>query len=60
MELAHSDGLRFGVDCDLKSFFDTVNHGLLMDRLVRKVRDKRVLRLISRYLNAGVILPNGE
>jgi len=60
MEQAHSDGLRFCVDCDLKSFFDTVNHGLLMNRLLRKVRDKRVLRLISRYLNAGVILPNGE
>ena len=59
MEQAHGDGLRFGVDCDLKGFFDTVNHGLLMDRLYRKVHDRRVLRLISRYLNAGVILPEG-
>jgi len=57
MEQAHGDGLRFGVDCDLKSFFDTVNHGLLMNRLARKVHDNRVLRLISRYLKAGVILP---
>ena len=60
MEQAHGDGLRFAVDCDLKSFFDTVNHGLLMNRLLRKVHDKRVLRLISRYLNAGVILPDGK
>lgn len=60
MEQAHSDGLRFAVDCDLKSFFDTVNHGLLMNRLAGKVHDKRVLRLIGRYLNAGVILPDGK
>jgi RNA-directed DNA polymerase len=60
MEQAHGDGLRFAVDCDLKSFFDTVNHGLLMNRLARQVKDLRVLRLISRYLNAGVILPDGE
>ena len=60
MEQAHGDRLRFAVDCDLKSFFDTVNHGLLMNRLLRKVHDKRVLRLISRYLNAGVILPDGK
>jgi len=58
MEQAHGDGLRFAVDCDLKSFFDTVNHGLLMNRLARKVHDRRVLWLISRYLNAGVILPD--
>ena len=60
MEQAHGDRLRFAADCDLKSFFDTVNHGLLMNRLLRKVHDKRVLRLISRYLNAGVILPDGK
>jgi len=60
MEQAHRDGLRFAVDCDLKSFFDTVNHGLLMNRLARRVNDLRVLRLISRYLHAGVILPDGK
>lgn len=59
MEQAHREGLRFGVDCDLKSFFDTVNHGLLMSRLARRVRDPRVLGLISRYLHAGVLLPDG-
>ncbi len=60
MEQANSEGLRFAVDCDLKSFFDTVNHGLLMNRLARRVKDPRVLRLISRYLHAGVILPDGK
>ena len=59
MEQAHRDGLRFAVDCDLKSFFDTVNHGLLMNRLARRVKDLRVLRLVSRYLHAGVMLPDG-
>lgn len=60
MEQANREGLRFAVDCDLKSFFDTVNHGLLMNRLARRVTDPRVLRLISRYLHAGVILPDGK
>ena len=57
MEEAHREGLRFAVDCDLKSFFDTVNHSLLMERLARSIRDRRVLRLIGRYLRAGVVLP---
>ena len=60
MVQAHRDGLRFAVDCDLKSFFDTVDHGLLMDRLARRIHDRRVLRLIGRYLRAGVILPAGD
>ena len=60
MEDAHREGLRFAVDCDLESFFDTVNHGLLMDRLAQRVADRRVLRLISRCLHAGVILPDGS
>ena len=60
MEEAHRDGLRFAVDCDLKSFFDTVDHGLLMSRLARRIKDPRVLRLISRYLRAGVVLPDGN
>ena len=59
MEQAHREGLRFAVDCDLKSFLDTVNHGLLMNRLARRVKDLRVLRLVSRYLHAGVMLPDG-
>ena len=48
-------GHRFTVDVDLSKFFDWVNHDLLMTLLGRKVRDKRVLRLIKRYLRAGFI-----
>ena len=47
------------VDCDLKSFLDTVDHGKLMGRLRDEVDDFRLLRLIARYLKAGVILPDG-
>ena len=48
-------GRRYTVDVDLSKFFDRVNHDLLMTHLGYKVRDKRVLRLIKRYLRAGVI-----
>ena len=41
---------------DLSKFFDTVNHDALMLRVARKVRDKRVLRLIGKYLRAGVVV----
>jgi RNA-directed DNA polymerase len=56
---AHREGRRSGVDGDLKRFFDTVNHGLLMNRLAKRMSDRRVLRLSGRYLRAGVILPDG-
>ncbi len=49
------EGRRIAVDVDLSKFFDRVNHDLLMTLLGRKIRDKRVLRLIKRYLCAGVI-----
>jgi RNA-directed DNA polymerase len=48
-------GYRIAVDMDLSKFFDTVQHDTLMHRVARKVRDKRVLRLIGKYLRAGVI-----
>lgn len=47
-------GYRIAVDIDLAKFFDTVNFDLLMTLVGRKVRDKRVLALIGRYLRAGV------
>jgi RNA-directed DNA polymerase len=60
MERANKNGLRFAVDCDLKSFFDTVNHGRLMNRLAKRIGERRVLGLIGRYLRAGVLLPGGN
>ena len=41
---------------DLEKFFDRVNHDILMSRVARKVRDKRVLLLIRRFLQAGVLV----
>lgn len=48
-------GRRFAVDVDLSKFFDRVNHDLLMTLLGHKVKNKRLLKLIMRYLRAGVI-----
>ena len=44
---------------DLKSFFDSVNHNRLMGQLREKIRDRKVLGLLRRYLEAGVVLPDG-
>lgn len=49
-----SDGFSIAVEVDLEKYFDTVNHDALMERVARKVRDKRVLRLIGLFLRAGV------
>jgi RNA-directed DNA polymerase len=51
---------KWVVDCDLKAFFDTVNHDVLMSRLRGKIRDERILSLIGKYLRAGVIMPSGR
>ena len=48
-------GYRRVVDVDLEKFFDRVNHDILMDRLAKRIADKRVLRVIRRYLQAGVL-----
>lgn len=49
------EGRQVVVDVDLEKFFDRVNHDILMDRLAKRVTDKRVLGLIRRYLQAGIM-----
>src|SRR3989338_7876910 len=50
-----ASGKRWVVDMDLEKFFDRVNHDVLMARVARKVKDKRVLLLIRRFLQAGMM-----
>ena len=50
------NGYRHCVDMDLSKFFDRVQHDVLMARVSRKVSDKRLLRIIGRYLRAGVMV----
>ena len=52
------EGRRWVVDVDLEKFFDRVNHDVLMGRLAKRIADRRVLGLIRRYLEAG-IMANG-
>lgn len=52
-------GYGYAVDLDLEKFFDTVDHDTLMNRIARRVRDKGLLRLIGKYLRAGVVV-NGR
>ncbi len=49
------EGRRWVADVDLEKFFDRVNHDVLMGRLAKRIADKRVLGLIRRYLEAGVM-----
>ena len=49
-------GKDWVVDMDITKFFDRVNHDILMHRIGQTIRDKRVLRLIGRYLRAGVMV----
>lgn len=54
-KLVVSQGYRWVVEVDLDAFFDRVNHDILMSRIARKVEDKRVLKLVRRYLEAGIM-----
>ena len=48
-------GRRWVVDVDLEKFFDRVNHDVLMGRLARRLADRRLLGLLRRYLEAGIL-----
>lgn len=50
-----ADGRVIVVDVDLEKFFDRVNHDILMARLARRVSDKRLLRIVRRFLEAGLM-----
>jgi RNA-directed DNA polymerase len=50
-----ASGKRWVIDLDLEQFFDRVNHDILMARVARQVEDKRMLRLIRKYLQAGAM-----
>ncbi len=49
------EGREFVVDFDLEKFFDRVNHDILMSRVARRIGDKRLLRIIRRFLQAGLM-----
>ena len=49
-------GYKWMVDIDLERFFDTVNHDRLMAHMKETVKDKRVLRLVNKYLKAGIMV----
>lgn len=51
-----NEGYTWVVDIDLEKFFDRVNHDILMSKLGKRIGDKRVLRLIRRYLESGVLI----
>ena len=50
-----ADGYRVVADLDLEKFFDRVNHDILMSRLARRIGDKRLLGIIRRFLQAGMM-----
>ena len=53
-----TEGYIWSVDMDLEKFFDTVNHSKLIEVLSRTIKDGRVISLIHKYLNAGVVVRN--
>lgn len=51
-----SEGRNIVVDIDLEKFFDRVNHDILMEKLGKKIKDKRLLKTIGRYLRSGIMI----
>jgi RNA-directed DNA polymerase len=52
----YQQGYGYQIDIDLEKFFDTVDHDILMDRMGRKVKDKGLMKLLGRFLRAGVVV----
>jgi group II intron reverse transcriptase/maturase len=50
------EGYNIVVDMDLEKFFDNINHDMLMAKVAKRIKDKRVLKLIRKYLNSGIML----
>ena len=50
-----AEGYSVVVDMDLEKFFDRVNHDVLMGRLARRIADKRLLRIVRQFLEAGIM-----
>jgi len=53
-------GYRWVLDADIEACFDTIDHAALMDRVRRRVKDKRVLLLVKAFLKAGILTELGE
>lgn len=51
-----NEGNRWVIDMDLEKFFDKVNHDILMSKLEKKIKDKRLLTLIRKYLKSGIFI----
>ena len=50
------EGYEWVVDIDLEKCFDRINHDILMGKIAKRISDKRILRLIRRYLQAGIMV----